>query len=139
MQTLQKITQSHLQTSVSNLYIHLTPTDSLTSLDIIEHDETYEAKLNLAGYKKEELDLSIHDHTLTVKTMRQQEQEQEQSQSKGTYLVNELGRSLNMTRSWKLPEHISENDITASFEDGLLRLFYSKHASSTPPKKITIS
>ncbi|TIA89036.1 hypothetical protein E3P99_02297 [Wallemia hederae] len=110
---------------------------SRPALDIIEHDDAYEAKLNLAGYKKEELDISIHDHAIKVRTTRQRETEQGKTQV--NYLINELDRSLNTERSWKLPAHISENDISASFQDGLLTLSYSKHAPSTPPKKITIS
>ncbi|TIB67748.1 hypothetical protein E3Q06_04132, partial [Wallemia mellicola] len=93
-------------------------------------------RLNLAGYKKEELDISIHDHKITVKATHQAKEDKDNEFS---YLINESRSSPIASRTWKLPEHVTEDNIHASYTDGLLTLRYSRHAPESEPKKISIN
>ena len=91
--------------------------------------------MDLSGYKKEEIDLSIHDHKLTVKATKPADTVAE----KPRYLINERSASATTSRTWQLPEHITEDNIHAAYENGLLTLRYSRHAPKSQPKKIAIN
>ncbi|TIA87091.1 hypothetical protein E3P99_03398 [Wallemia hederae] len=105
-------------------------------LDLIQHDSSYEARVDLAGYKKEEIDLSIHDHKLTVKASKAAEDKGVMEKSR--YLINERSAATTAHRSWQLPEHITEDNIHAAYNNGLLTLRYSRHAPESQPKKVNI-
>lgn len=105
-------------------------------LDLLEYENSYEARLNLAGYKKEELDISIHSHKITVKATHPTEENQD---NKFSYLINECRSSPTVSRTWKIPEHVTEDNIHASYTDGLLTLRYSRHAPESEPKRININ
>ncbi|TIC12660.1 hypothetical protein E3Q15_02242 [Wallemia mellicola] len=94
------------------------------------------SRLNLAGYKKEELDISIHDHKITVKASHPAE---ENKDNKFNYLINESRSSPAASRTWKIPEHVTQDNIHAAYTDGLLTLRYSRHAPESEPKKININ
>nr|CAD48848.1 putative small heat shock protein [Bemisia tabaci] len=113
------------------------PSTSRARLDLIEHESSYEARVELAGYKKEEIELSIHDHKLTVKATKPAEQTNEKTE-KPRYLINERNTASTTSRTWKLPEHITEDNIHAAYDNGLLTLRYSRHAPESEPKKVQI-
>ncbi|TIA84447.1 hypothetical protein E3P99_04126 [Wallemia hederae] len=117
---------------------HSTPSTSTARLDLIQHDSSYEARVDLAVYKKDEIDLSIHDHKLTVKASKASKPA-DATTEKPRYLINERSAAATASRTWKLPEHITEDNIHAAFENGLLTLRYSRHAPESQPKKIAIN
>ena len=117
-------------------HVNTAPSTSKPRLDLLEYENSYEARLNLAGYKKEELDISIHDHKITVKATHPAEEDKDNGFS---YLINESRSSSIASRTWKLPEHVTEDNIHASYTDGLLTLRYSRHAPESEPKRININ
>ncbi|TIC10783.1 hypothetical protein E3Q13_04461, partial [Wallemia mellicola] len=54
-----------IEEAVPRKHVNTAPSTSKPRLDLLEYENSYEARLNLAGYKKEELDISIHDHKIT--------------------------------------------------------------------------
>ncbi|TIB17528.1 hypothetical protein E3P92_01069 [Wallemia ichthyophaga] len=116
-----------------------TPSTSKARLDLIQYGNSYEARVDLAGCKKEEVDISIHDHGITVKATKPVEQKSEENKSEKSHcVINERSPSTPLSRTWKLPEHITEDNIHAAYENGLLTLRYSRHPPESEPKKITI-
>ena len=76
---------------------------------------------------------------MTVKTTRKNENNSSSDNVNFKYVINERNDdNLNAIRTWKLPEHITESTIEASFNNGLLTLSYSKHAPESEPKKVNI-
>lgn len=107
---------------------------------MIQYDNSYEARLDLAGYKKDELDISIHDHKVTVKGTKAAEISEKSEKSEVfNYVINERNSAPSTSRTWKLPEHITEDNIHAAYDNGLLTLRYSRHAPESEPKRISIN
>ncbi|TIA66792.1 hypothetical protein E3P91_04554, partial [Wallemia ichthyophaga] len=104
-----------------------TPSTSKARLDLIQHDNSYEARVDLAGYKKEQLEISIHDHKISVKASKPAEEESKKSDEQ-RYLISEINSAPSISRTWRLPEHITEDNIHAAYDNGLLTLRYSRHA-----------
>ena len=85
--------------------------------DLKEHDEGYELKVDLPGFKKDQIDLQLQNGYLTI------------TASKG------LG---SMTRSFYIGENVNEEDVKAKFEDGVLTLDFPKEKPVALPEHKTI-
>lgn len=91
--------------------------------DIKEQDNGYEVAIDLPGFKKEEVMAELKDGYLTIsasKTMDKDEKNEE-----GRYIRQERFVG-NMSRSFYVGEEITEDDIHAKFEDGILKLSIPK-------------
>ncbi|TIA85964.1 hypothetical protein E3P81_04153, partial [Wallemia ichthyophaga] len=93
-------------------------------------------RVDLAGYKKEQLEISIHDHKISVKASKPAEESKKSDEQR--YLISELNSTPSISRTWRLPEHVTEDNIHAAYDNGLLTLRYSRHAPESEPKKISI-
>jgi HSP20 family protein len=84
-------------------------------------------KLDLPGMTRDQVTVSAYDHLLTVSGERREEHEQ---QHEG-YVSREraVGR---FERSLTLPDHVKEEDIEASFKDGVLTIKMPRVAESKP-------
>ncbi|KAK0476499.1 HSP20-like chaperone [Armillaria novae-zelandiae] len=91
------------------------------------------ATFELPGLKKEDVQIDVHDGRLTisgeVKTSSEHEEE--------GYAVRERKYG-KFSRMLRLPQGVKEEEIKASFENGLLTVTFPKAAPETAPKKITI-
>ncbi len=96
-------------------------TSSLMKTDIKETDKGYELHVELPGFKKEDIQAEIKDGYLTVTAETHNESEDKD----GTYLRKERF-SGKCSRNFYVGEEIAEDDITATFEDGVLKLFVPK-------------
>lgn len=87
--------------------------------DIRETNAGYEMAIDLPGFKKDEINLSLENGYLTInaaKGLDKNEKDQD-----GKYIRQERYAS-SMTRSFYVGEGITEKDIHAKYEDGTLRL-----------------
>ncbi len=105
--------------------------------DIKELKDKYEISIDLPGYDKENLDMSIEDGYLTVhaKTTKENENKEE-----GKFVRKErfFGEC---SRSFYVGEDVTEEDIKASFKNGTLKIEVPKkeEKKALPEKKyITI-
>lgn len=92
--------------------------------DIKETDKAFEIDVDLPGFKKEDVHAELQDGYLTVSATTSQESEDKDK--KGTYLRKERFTG-SCSRSFYVGDDISEDDISAKFENGIL--------SVTVPKK----
>ena len=86
--------------------------------DIEEKEGMYEILIDLPGYKKENIKMSIEEGYLTIQaTIGQNHEEQE----KGKFVRKEryIG---SCRRSFYVGEDIETDDIKASFADGILKI-----------------
>lgn len=90
-------------------------------VDIKDKDDHYEITAELAGVKKSDIQIELDRGTLTLTAISEQESEDEQAQ----YIRRER-RTGKYMRSFQLGDAVSEEDIQAQFEDGLLRLVIAK-------------
>ncbi len=103
------------------------------SCDVKETDKTYELKLDVPGVAKKDIHLEVKSNTLTISTERKAEEKNENE----NFLRREL-RYGKFTRSFTLPDGISESDITASFDNGVLNITIPK-PKEKEAKKILIN
>jgi HSP20 family molecular chaperone IbpA len=87
--------------------------------DVKENDQEYEVNIELPGYKKEEVKAELKDGYLMISAAR--ETNNDQKDEKGKYVRRER-YSGNMSRSFYVGENVTQEDIHAKFEDGILTL-----------------
>ena len=100
--------------------------------DIHEHDGGYELDIDLPGFKKDEIQLALENGYLTVSTTKGLEKNEEDKKGK---LIRQERYSGTMTRSFYVGDAVTEEDIKAKFEDGVLKLSIPKKETQVPEKK----
>ena len=99
-----------------NFFSDLFP-EPFMKTDIREKDGHHYLDIEVPGFKKEELKLTLRNGTLTISAHH--ESNTEEKDDKGNVLRQER-HSGSAMRSWYIGEDVEEKDIRASFHDGLL-------------------
>ena len=108
----------------------------LMKTDVRDKDGNYELDIDLPGFKKDEISLSLDNGYLVVgasKTINDEEKD-----DKGTVLRQERYSGA-MQRSFYVGDALDENDVKAKFEDGVLSLIFPKEKEPELPEKKTIA
>ena len=87
--------------------------------DVKETEKGYEVVIDLPGFKKEDVTCELKDGYLTVSAEKKLEENEKDSE--GKYIRRERYTG-NQSRSFYVGDGIHEDDIKASFQDGILRL-----------------
>ncbi len=103
--------------------------------DVKEHEDHYEVDIDLPGFKKEEIQLSLEGGYLTVSAAKGLDKDQEDK--KGT-LIRQERYVGSLQRSFYVGEALEEGDIRARFENGVLSLEIPKKEEKKLPEKKTI-
>lgn len=93
--------------------------NEIMKTDVKETESGYEVAIDLPGFKKEDVTCELKDGYLTVSAEKKLE-ENEKNDS-GKYIRRERYTG-SQSRSFYVGETIHEDDIKASFQDGILRL-----------------
>ena len=91
-----------------------------------ELETGYEVDVELPGFKKEEIKLSLEKGNLTISA--QKGLEKDETDKKGKVIRKERFEG-NLTRSFYVGENLEKEDITAKYENGVLSLVIPKKAS----------
>ena len=102
---------------------------NMMKTDIREKDDSYELDVDLPGFKKDEIKVQLKDGYLTLSAAKGLDKD-EQDQ-KGNYIRRERYAGT-MSRSFYVGEDVTQEDIHAKYEDGILRLSVPKKV----PKKV---
>ena len=97
--------------------------------DVHEHDDKYELDIDLPGFKKDEIKLSLENGYLSVSAAKGLDKEEKDKKGK---LIRQERYAGSMQRSFYVGDTITHDDIKAKFEDGVLKLSIPK----TEPEKI---
>ena len=102
--------------------------------DASAKDDCYEINVELPGVKAEDVDITIKDNSLIVMGHKHSEREE-----KGrSYFFSERQFGA-FQRTFRLPPDFDEDNINASFDDGVLHLSVGKQKMIEPKdKKIEI-
>ena len=103
--------------------------------DVKELEDSYEVDVDLPGFKKDEIHLELNNGYLTISTEKTLEKDSEGK--KGKMLRQERYSGV-MQRSFFVGEHMTEEDIKASYESGVLHIIVPKKDAPRVPEKKTI-
>ncbi|POG53949.1 archaeal heat shock protein Hsp14 [Haloferax marisrubri] len=91
------------------------------AIDVTDHDGEIVVTVDLPGYEKEDISLSVANRTLTVEATRELDEER----ADGEYLRRER-RHESARRTIRLPETVDEDGASASYHNGVLTVTLPK-------------
>ena len=101
----------------------------LMKTDVRETEKTYELDIDLPGFKKDEIQVQLKDGYLVLSAAKGLDKDEKDKE--GNYIRRERYAG-SMCRSFYVGDAVSEEDIHAKYEDGILKLSVPKKA----PEKI---
>ena len=108
------------------------PANNLMKTDVKEIDGGYEVDIDLPGFNKDEIKMQLKDGYLTVHAAKQTEQEKKDEN--GSYIRRERYVG-SMSRSFYVGGHVTEEDIHARYEDGILSFRLPKEEKKAVEEK----
>lgn len=111
-------------------------TTTLMNTDIQDLGDAYQLEVELPGYDKSDVKAHLEDGYLTI-TANKEEKKEEKGEN-GKYIRKER-YSGSCQRSFYVGEGLREEDVKASFENGILKLSFPKQVQQTIEKKKYIS
>ncbi len=97
--------------------------NQLMKTDIREHEGGYELDIDMPGFKKEDLKAELKDGYLTIEGHTSRSEDEKDKN--GKYIRRERF-SGSCKRTFYVGEEVTEEDIKAKFEDGILKLSVPK-------------
>ena len=91
--------------------------------DVKETETGYEVDINLPGFKKDEINAKLDKGYLTISAAKGLDKDEQDKN--GKYIRRERYAG-SMSRSFYVGEGVTEDDIKAKYEDGILRLVVPK-------------
>ena len=105
---------------------------NLMKTDVKETETGYELDIDLPGFKKDEISAHLEDGYLTVSAAKGVDKDEKDNE--GRYIRRER-YSGSMTRSFYVGNAVTEEDIKAKYEDGILSLSIPKKDPKTVEAK----
>ena len=106
---------------------------NVMSTDVKEVENGYELEMDLPGFKKDEIKASVENGYLTISAARGLDEDEKDKKS-GKYIRRERYAGA-CERSFYVGEGISQYDIKASFQHGILKLFIPKEPEKSVEEK----
>lgn len=101
-------------------------------VDMVDNGKELSMKVDLPGFKKEDINVSLVGNFLKIRGERKEEHE---DKKKNTYYMER--RFGSFERSFELPCAVKETDVNAEYKGGVLRVTIPKCESETV-KKISV-
>lgn len=101
--------------------------NKIMKTDVKEKDGNYVLEIDVPGYDKEEIKIELQDGYITVTATRNEEKEDKNSK----YLKRERFTGM-CSRSYYAGDNVKEEDIRASFKNGILTIAFPKE----PEKRV---
>lgn len=106
------------------------------AVNVIEHDKSYSVELAAPGFEKSDFVIEVKDDTLRLAV----EKKEEKTEEKPNFRLREF-RATSFERFFRLPETVNQEDITASYENGVLKVNLTKkeEVAKPSPKLIQVA
>ena len=102
-------------------------------VDIYEDEHTVQLKLEVPGIDQKDLDVKVENNVLTVSGERKFEKEEKEENFRR--LERRYG---SFTRSFTLPNTVNPEDVSADYNNGVLKIRLGKRAEAKP-KQIKVN
>ena len=99
-------------------------------VDVKESDNSFTLTADIPGLTKKDVNLNVSDNVLSIYGERKVEDEKES----GNFHYRER-RYGSFSRTFNLPETVKEEDISASFKNGILIVELPKHEVALPKER----
>ena len=107
------------------------------SMDVSETDRQLKVTAELPGVDDKDIEVTLTDGVLTVKGEKRSESEEEDKDKHHYRLERSYGA---FRRSFRLPPGIDADDVSASFDKGVLKVTVAKkEAAESATRKIEVS
>ena len=103
--------------------------------DVHEHDDHYEVDIDLPGFKKDEVTLELENGYLTVTAAKGLDKDETTKKGK---LIRQERWAGTLQRSFYVGEEVTQADIGAKLEHGVLSINVPKKEAQKLPEKQTI-
>ena len=100
--------------------------------DLKEQDDGYELTVDLPGFKKDQIQLHLENGYLTIQAAKGLEEEHKDDKGR---IVHQERYTGSMARSFYVGESLTEEDVKARFEDGVLTLTFPKEEQRKLPER----
>ena len=108
---------------------------NLMKTDVRETEDTYEVDIDLPGFKKDEISVDLKDGYLTISAAKGLDKDEQDK--KGKYIRQERYAGA-CSRSFYVGD-IKPEDVSAKYEDGILKISLPKAGKKELPKQSTIA
>ena len=106
--------------------------NNVMKTDVKETDTGYEVDIDLPGFKKDEINAQLDNGYLTISSAKGLDKDEKDK--KGKYIRKERYAGA-MSRSFYVGEGVTQEDIKAKYEDGILRLSVPKKEAKAVENK----
>ena len=106
--------------------------NNVMKTDVKETDTGYEVDIDLPGFKKDEINAQLDNGYLTISAAKGLDKDEKGK--KGKYIRKERYAGA-MSRSFYVGEGVTQEDIKAKYEDGILRLSVPKKEAKAVENK----
>jgi HSP20 family protein len=104
--------------------------NSSMKTDILELEKGYELQIDVPGFEKEDVKISLENGYLTIEAKKEKEEER-----KDVHYVKRERFLGSCARSFFVGEEIAEKDIKAEYDKGTLKVFVPKEGTNVKEKK----
>ena len=106
--------------------------NNVMKTDVKETDTGYEVDIDLPGFKNDEINAQLDNGYLTISAAKGLDKDEKDK--KGKYIRKERYAGA-MSRSFYVGEGVTQEDIKAKYEDGILRLSVPKKEAKAVENK----
>lgn len=96
---------------------------NMMKTDVRETENSYELDIDLPGFKKDDISVQLDNGYLSIRAAKGLDKDEEQKD--GQYIRRERYAG-SMSRTFYVGNTLTQNDIHAKFEDGILKLSVPK-------------
>ena len=115
-------------------------TVSVPKVDVKETENAYSLDMELPGRTENDVNIELDHNTLTISSKKEETIEKsegtEKNNNSGKWLIRER-RTSEFSRSFRLPEDVDNENVKATFKNGILNVMMPRKALATP-KRIAI-
>ena len=108
---------------------------NMMKTDVKELEDCYELDVDLPGFQKDEVNVSVQDGYLTIQAFKNLDRDN--SDKKGRYIRQERF-SGSCSRSFYVGD-VQPKDVSAKYEDGILKISLPKQAPKQLPQSTLIA
>ena len=109
---------------------------NMMKTDVKETDSSYEVDIDLPGFKKDEINAKLENGYLTISAAKGLDKDEKDK--RGKYIRKERYAGA-MSRSFYVGDAVTQEDIKAKYEDGILKLAIPKKDAKAVENKSYIA